>query len=231
MQFFYAEQKAKFVTSYFNHLKKITVELSLSLPFSPDVKVQQAQREKMVVIFSNGLLPEFGMVKAQILYDSKIPSLDDAFSRVFRIESSPTGVSIPQSSSALISKNSNSWAPRAMDSNIQWNSYDHRKPESPEIICNYCGKPGHMKRDCRKLLYKNSQRSQHAQIASTYDIPEASVTISADEFAKFQNYQDSLQASSFSTPIAYTVGSDNTKFLLTSSTKWVRLWCHSLYYR
>lgn len=215
MQFFRAEQKAESVTSYFMRLKKIIAELGLLLPFSPDVKVQQVQREKMaVMIFLNGLLPEFGMAKTQILSDSKIPSLDDAFTRVLRIESSPTSVSIPQPSSALFSKNNNPRAP-------QRNSTDHRKPESVEIVCNYCRKPGHMKRDCRKLLYKNSQRSQHAQIASTCDIPEASVTISADEFAKFQNYQESLQASSSSTPIASTVAPGNIKCLLTSSTKWV----------
>ena len=53
--------EAESVTSYFMQLKKITVELGLLLPFSPDVKVQQAQREKMaVMIFFNGLLPEFG---------------------------------------------------------------------------------------------------------------------------------------------------------------------------
>ena len=108
-----------------------------------------------------------------------------------------------------------------MDSNVQRNSYDHRKPDSAEIICNYCRKPSHMKHDCWKLLYKNSQRSQHAQIASTCDIPEASGTISIDEFAKIQNYQDSLQASSSSTPVASTVAPDTTKFLLTSCTKWV----------
>ena len=59
MQFFCAEQKTKCVTSYFMRLKKITIELGLLLPFSPDVKVQQAQQEKMVVmIFLNELLPE-----------------------------------------------------------------------------------------------------------------------------------------------------------------------------
>ncbi|TYK08633.1 putative Polyprotein [Cucumis melo var. makuwa] len=101
------------------YLKKIIAELALLLLFIPDVKVQQAQQEKKVVmIFLNGLLLEFGMVKAQILSNSKIPSLDNAFTRVFRSESSPTGVSIPQSSSALISKNNNPWAPRAMDSNF-----------------------------------------------------------------------------------------------------------------
>ena len=44
MQFFCIEQKAaSIITSYFMHLKKITVELALLLPFSSDVKVQQAQ--------------------------------------------------------------------------------------------------------------------------------------------------------------------------------------------
>ncbi|KAA0048181.1 gag-pol polyprotein [Cucumis melo var. makuwa] len=80
-----------------------------------------------VIIFLNGLLPEFVMVKAQILFDSKIPSLDNAFTRVLRIESSPN---------------------------------------------------------------------------------EASFTIFANEYAKFQNYQDSLQASSSSTPVAFTVAQD-----------------------
>ncbi|KAA0032311.1 putative Polyprotein [Cucumis melo var. makuwa] len=108
--------------------------------------------EMVVMIFLNGLLPEFGMANAQILSDSKIPSLDDAFTRVFRIESSPNGVSIPQSNSALISKNNNPQAPRAMDGNVQRKSYDHRKPYSTEIVCNHCRKPGHIKRDCQKLF-------------------------------------------------------------------------------
>ncbi|KAA0057391.1 uncharacterized protein E5676_scaffold216G00610 [Cucumis melo var. makuwa] len=111
--------------------KKITVELALFLPFSPDVKVQQAQPEKMIVmIFLNGLLPEFGMAKAHILFDSKIPSLDDTFTHVLRIESSSNGISIHQSNSALISKNTNPRAPRAMDDNVQRKIYDHRKPDS-----------------------------------------------------------------------------------------------------
>ena len=117
----------------------------------------------------------------------------------------------------LISKNKNPRAPRAMDNNVQGNSYD-KKPNSVEIICNYCRKQGLMKRDCRKLLYKNSQQSQHAQIASICDTPKASVTISAIEFAKFQNYRDSLQASSSVTAhkilgIAFHISSELVIFI------------------
>ena len=70
-------------------------------------------------------LPEFEMAKTQILSDSKIPPLDNAFTRVLRIESSPTGVSIPQPNSALFSKNNNPRAPLAMDNNVKRNSNDH----------------------------------------------------------------------------------------------------------
>ena len=60
LQFFRAKQRAQFVTSYFMCIKKIIAKLAWLLPFSPNVKVQQAQREKMtVMIFLNGLLLEF----------------------------------------------------------------------------------------------------------------------------------------------------------------------------
>ncbi|TYK08626.1 Rossmann-like alpha/beta/alpha sandwich [Cucumis melo var. makuwa] len=73
MQSFRAKQKVESVTNYFMRLKKITVEHALLLPFSPDVKVQQAQQEKMaIMIFLNGLLPEFGMAKAQILSVARV---------------------------------------------------------------------------------------------------------------------------------------------------------------
>ncbi|KAA0056091.1 gag-pol polyprotein [Cucumis melo var. makuwa] len=98
----------------------------------------------------------------------------------FPVILSPNGISIPQYSSALISKNNNPRTPRAMDDNVQRKNYDHRKPNSTEIVCNYC-----------------------------------------HEYAKFQNYLDSLQASSSSTPVASTVALGNIKCLLTSSTKWV----------
>ena len=112
MQFFRAEQKSIPVTLC--ALRGLLLSLLCYYP-----KVQQTQREKMaVMIFLNELLPEFEMTKAQILSDSKIPLLDDAFICVLCIKSSLTSVSIPQSSSALISKNNNPRVPRAMDSKL-----------------------------------------------------------------------------------------------------------------
>ena len=74
------------------------------------------------------------MAKAQIFSNSNIPSLDDAFTHVFRIESSPNSVSIPQSSSALITKNNNFRVPQVTDNNFQRNSYDYRKPDPGKIV-------------------------------------------------------------------------------------------------
>jgi len=65
-------------------------ELNMFLPFSPNVKIQQSQGEIMVVMsFLTGIPSEFEIAKSQILSTSKISSLQDVFSRVLRIESSP----------------------------------------------------------------------------------------------------------------------------------------------
>lgn len=48
-----------------------------------------------------------------------------------------------------------------------------------------------------------------------------SITIFVDDFTKFQMFQESLQESSSSNPIATIAETGNTKCLLTSSTEWV----------
>jgi hypothetical protein len=54
-------------------------------------------------------------------------------------------------------------------------------------VYHYCHKPGHMKRDCRRLQNK-TQKTHSAHIASTNDTSEKSFLISADEFVKFSQY-------------------------------------------
>ena len=78
-----------------------------------------------------------------------------------------------------------------------------------------------MKCDCKKLQYRN-QRTQSAHIASTNDAinHEKSVTISADEFAKFSQYQESLKSSSTPVTAIAESGKPNT-CLVSSSSKWV----------
>ena len=53
------------------------------LPFSPEVKVQQAQREKMAVIGFLAALPsEYDFVKAHILFSLEISSFQETFSKI-----------------------------------------------------------------------------------------------------------------------------------------------------
>ncbi len=93
-------------------------------------------------------------------------------------------------------------------------------------MCHYCHQPGHMKRDCRKLKYKNQHQphSNHyqpsANLASTHETSDKSVLVSADEFAKFSQYQESLKHSSSPITAIADSGKSNT-CLVSSSSKWV----------
>ncbi|KAK6797767.1 hypothetical protein RDI58_005469 [Solanum bulbocastanum] len=61
------------------------------LPFSTDIKVQQAQREQISIMsFLGGLPTEFETAMSQILASSEITSLNDVFSWVLRTESTPS---------------------------------------------------------------------------------------------------------------------------------------------
>lgn len=76
------------ITSYFMDFKRTYEKLNMLLPFSLDVKVQQAQQKQMTIIsFLVGLPPEFETTKSQILTSPKISSLHDIFTGVFHIES------------------------------------------------------------------------------------------------------------------------------------------------
>ena len=51
------------------------------------------------------------------------------------------------------------------------------------MVCYYCHKLGHTRRDCRKPLNRN-RRFQSAHVASVSNTLEQSVVLSADEYAK-----------------------------------------------
>ena len=147
--------------------KKIHEELNMLMPFSPDVKVQQSQREHMVVMGFLAALPsEYDSGKAKILSSLEISSLQETFSRILRIEvsssSSPTLVSA-QTSSALIGQTIESERQRNRNSGPDDNT---RGPGSGGFVCYYCHKLGHVIRDCKKRQNRN-QKFQSAHIAST----------------------------------------------------------------
>ncbi|XP_071912390.1 uncharacterized protein [Coffea arabica] len=71
------------------------------------------------------------------------------------------------------------------------------RTENSQSVQSSSALSGHMKPDCKRLQYR-SQRTQSAHIASINDAinHDNFVTISADEFAKFSQYQESLKSSS-----------------------------------
>ena len=127
--------------------KKAYEELNTLLPFSLDIKVQQAQREKMAVMgFLTALPSEYNSVKAQILSNHEISSFQETFSRILRIEtSSPTPTHM---SSALVGRNSGeSEKQQYGNSGPGGNS---KGTSSRGVVYYNYHKPRHVIRDCKK---------------------------------------------------------------------------------
>ena len=81
--FYRTEKQDRSLTEFFMNYKKTYEELNKLLPFSPDVKVQQVQREKMAVMGFLATLPsKHESVKAQILSSPEISSFQETFSRI-----------------------------------------------------------------------------------------------------------------------------------------------------
>ncbi|KAK4427868.1 hypothetical protein Salat_1555800 [Sesamum alatum] len=167
------------------------------LPFSTDVEQQRNQREKMVVMsFLAGLPSEFETAKSQILSTSKLSSLEDAFRRVLHRENTlptqPNSVLISRTTTSDSGKQHCKNSGKSMGSgsiNSDKNT-GNRGQEQAEIVCHYCHNRGHIKRECRKLQYK---KTQSAHIASSYENSEKSVTISADEYARLTQLQETVK--------------------------------------
>ena len=87
--FYRSEKQDRSLTVYFTDYKKTYEELNMLLPFSPNVKVQQAQLEHMAVIgFLLALPSDYDIANSQILSSPEISSLKDTSNRILRIENS-----------------------------------------------------------------------------------------------------------------------------------------------
>ncbi|RVW56301.1 Retrovirus-related Pol polyprotein from transposon TNT 1-94 [Vitis vinifera] len=176
------EKGAKSLTAYFMDFKKVYEELNALMPFSPDIRVQQAQREQMAVMsFLSGLPSEFETAKSQILSGSDIGSLQEVFSRVLRTEN----VSSSQHTNVLVAKEK-------------------------------------MQKMQEGKLQNRNRRIQTANVATSdtatfSDSSNKIVTMTAEEFSKYSQYQDALKAS---TPVSALAESGKT-CLVSSSNKWI----------
>ena len=82
----------------------------------------------------------------------------------------------------MVSKNSN-YKPVKHQTKSSGSTLEPLGQSSGGVVCYYCHKPGHTRRECRKLLNRN-QRFQYAHVASTSNTLEQLVVLFADEYAK-----------------------------------------------
>ncbi|RVW51932.1 Retrovirus-related Pol polyprotein from transposon RE1 [Vitis vinifera] len=100
--FYCLEKRAKSLTAYFMDFKKVYEELNALMPFSPNVRVQQAQREQMdVMSFLSSLPFEFEIAKSQILSGFDVGSLQEVLLRQDRHNNSKEFAKYSQYQEAL----------------------------------------------------------------------------------------------------------------------------------
>ena len=84
-------------------------------------------------------------------------------------------------SNALVSKNSN-YEPVKQQTKSRGSALEPPGQSSRGVVCYYCHKPGHTRRECRKLLNQN-RRFQFAHVVFASNTLERLVVLSADEYA------------------------------------------------
>ena len=104
--------------------------------------------------------------------------LHKPFIQLLRTEISPS----IQMSNALISKNSN-YEQEKQQTKSSGLTVEPPGQSLGEVVCYYCHKPGHTRRECRKLLNQN-RRFQYAHVVSASGTLEQSVVLFTDEYAK-----------------------------------------------
>ena len=100
-------------------------------------------------------------------------------------------------------------------------AFENRGNDSSTIVCFYYHEAGHTKKNCRKLQNRN-RRIQTANVATSdtatfSNSSDKIVTMTAEEFAKYSQYQEALKAS---TPVSALAELGKT-CLVSSSNKWI----------
>lgn len=203
---------------YFMHFNKIYEELKVLFPLSSDIKVQQTQREQMIVMnFLAGLDPQYDIAKSHILSSTKLPSLNEVFARLRHID---VNAFVTPSPGALINKKNEYENGRPFSWNNNRTKGTSNRDRGPKVVvCYHCHEEGHIKRSCHKL--QNKYRKSHsAEVVATSSYSSSQQTGSVDEFDEFSQY---IRASKNSSHQMTTLGgSNNTNTCLhSSSSKWV----------
>nr|XP_027073728.1 uncharacterized protein LOC113698197 isoform X1 [Coffea arabica] len=226
-EFYRPEKQQRSLTEYFMDFKRVYEELNSLLPFRTDVKTQQSQREQMAVMsFLAGLPVEFDAARTQILSSSEIVSFHDTFTRVLRIEGS---LSTSNVTGALVSRSGVGRGNNGRNSgkNGTGGVVGHGQYNSNQRVCYHCKKPCHTIRTCWDLHGRPQQQPPFANFATqenNYVPSDKFILISADEFARFTEFQVSQKSanpSSSTNPPSIDYSGKPTTCLVSSSNKWV----------
>ena len=119
------------------------------MPFSPDVKVQQSQREQMAVMRFLAALPsEYDSAKAQICPILRYHLSRRPLAGFFTLRYHPLlhlPLYLPRQAVLLLDR------PLERQRNRNSGPGDNtRGPGSGGVVCYYCHKSGHVIRDCKK---------------------------------------------------------------------------------
>ncbi|XP_007029160.2 PREDICTED: uncharacterized protein LOC18599223 isoform X2 [Theobroma cacao] len=140
-------QGARTVDVYFIELKGIWEELRNYRPlphcecgsYNPGCfkKYTDQFQKDMVFRFLNGLNKSFSAIRSQVLLMDLIPGLDKVYSLILREESQRNILVQPQP---------------LLESSAIYTAADNKKKARKDIICNHCGKKGHTKDECYKII-------------------------------------------------------------------------------
>ncbi|XP_078435258.1 uncharacterized protein LOC144706195 [Wolffia australiana] len=160
------KQGSMSISSYSAKLKAIWRELDLLFPAGDrDHPSYIREVTYRTIQFLMGLNPEYEVLRSQLLHRERFPTLEEAISELQGAESRKTistkgsGTTTSTTVVHLAKKEgqSNSNSSAAQTTAPQQPKASPKEGNTSDLICGYCRKPGHIKKECRKLAWKEEQ--------------------------------------------------------------------------
>lgn len=219
------------VTELFADFSKLDEELNALMPVTNKVEdMLKQQRLLSMMTFLGALRPEFNAVKSQILGDTSVVSISDAYARLLRMtcdepRSSSVSDTIRSDNSAMLTQNfvhSGGGRGRGRVPTYRGGFQGSEGRSSrPRPICHHCGVEGHIMAKCWKLHGKPPIHKVHASVADHVEgLPisrdDRGIIISKDDYEKF--IQSQISTGTHTSAIAMTSPSTGTPTAFVSTT-------------